>query len=101
MKRLVFLISLLILFGCATTHYAQWTDEQLIEKWNQLSYGKAIAQDVIWSMGFMSLNYGRHRGAVATELQKRNYIYWNGQWIKQEKFKELNIEKKRGEPSTN
>ena len=42
-------------------------DEQLIAKWNQLSDGKVS---------------GKHREAVAKELQKRDYRYDGVNWVK-------------------
>ena len=42
-------------------------DEQLIAKWNQLSDGKVS---------------GKHKEAVAKELQKRAYRYDGVKWVK-------------------
>jgi len=83
-KLLFFSIILVmpVLIGCATSHYANWSDQQLLEKWEHLGYGKSVAHDVLWSCGLMSVNYHKHRTVVSAELQHRGY-YLNGkQWEK-------------------
>ena len=84
-KRLFFIILLIFLFiSCATPRYNEMGDQELMQKWRELSYGRSIAHDVIWSGGFMTLKYSKHRAIVAGELEKRDYKYDGHNWIKKD-----------------
>jgi len=85
----IFVFSYLVLLtfsliSCATPRYAEMSDQELLQKWRELSYGRAIAHDVIWSGGFTTLKYSKHRGVVAGELEKRGYRYDGYHWIKKD-----------------
>jgi len=82
---LYFLVILTFFFNsCATPRYAEMNDQELIQKWKELSYGRSVAHDVIWSAGLTTLRYSKHRAVVAGELEKRGYRYDGYHWIKKE-----------------